>query len=244
MNRKLILVLVAGVLLLSACSKLAPTRPPVTRTIAVDVPAGMKNAEVDAAIESHAPGTISLRRDGWYFGIYELYVGSKREDLADKLKQHMAGKPSTQIYLQADSGLEFKEVIQALDVARTAGITSAALIVRAEGKNALHRLTVELPPQPDPEATIEKPNPLALEVQVTGEGKLSLNNEPQGTIDEPKLATTITNGLQNRTSDRDKSVTIRGTHISKYATIARIIDAVKGAGASSIVLQLYDVPVE
>lgn len=240
MNRKVIFVLITGALLLPGCSTLAPTRPPITRTITVEVPEQMKNAEADAAIETEAPRRISLRPAGWYFGIYELYSGSKRDDLAAKLKQRMAENPTSQIYLQADSRIEFSEVASALDIVRGVGIKSAALIVRPAGKNALHRLTVELPPQLDPEAPLEKPNPLTLEVRVNGEGILSLNKEPQGTIDEPKLATTIANVLLTRTANMDKTVTIKATRTSKYQTIAQVIDAMKGAGAGPIVLQLDD----
>src|SRR5688572_11518165 len=70
---KLALGLISGALLLSACSKLGPTRP----TISVDVPEGMKNAEADAAIEAEAPRTISLRPDGWFVGTYEVDAQSK-----------------------------------------------------------------------------------------------------------------------------------------------------------------------
>ena len=240
MNRKLTLGLISAALLLSACSNLAPTRPTSTRTISVDVPEGMKNAEADAAIEAEAPRTISLRNDGWFLGIYEVASQSKRMDLEDKLKQRMAENPTSEIYLKADMEMEFAEVASALDIARGVGIKSAALIVRPEGKDALHRLTVEWPPQLKPNALIEKPNPLTLEVRVTGAGILSLNQEPQGTIDEPKLANTIANVLQNRTSGMDKTITIKGTQTSKYAMIVRVIDAVKGAGAGPIVLQLDD----
>jgi biopolymer transport protein ExbD len=240
MNRKLILVLMTGALLLSACSNLAPTRPTNTRTIEVDVPEGIKNAEADAAIDREAPRTISLRRDGWFIGIYQVSSGSKRSHLEDELKKRMAERPGNQIYLKADGGIEFGEVVSALDVARGVGIKSAALIVRPQTKNALHRLTVDLPLLMDPNAPLEKPNPLTLEVRVTGEGILSLNREPQGTIDEPKLATTIGNVLQNRTSNMDKTVTVKGTRTSKYAIIVRVIDALKGAGAAPVVLQLDD----
>jgi biopolymer transport protein ExbD len=242
MNRKLIPVLTAGALLLSACSKLGPTRPISTRTIEVDVPEGMKNAEADAAIDPEAPRTISLRRDGWFIGIYQVTSVSKRSHLEDELKKRMAESPTSEIYLKADGGIEFSEVVSALDVARGVGIKSAALIVSPQSKNALQRLTVELPPLLDPNAPMEKPNPLTLEVRVTGEGILSLNREPKGTIDEPKLATTIGNVLQNRTSNMDKTVTIKGTRASKYALIVRVIDALKGAGASPVVLQLDDLP--
>lgn len=239
MNRKLILVLITGALLFSACSNLAPSRPEATPSIVVDVPEGMKNAEPDAAIEPEAPRTVSLRHDGWFFGTYQVSSQSKRAHLEEKLEQRMAENPSSQIYLKADKGMEFGEVASALDVARGVGISSAALIVRPEGKNALHRLTVEFPPRRGPEGT-EKPDPLTLEVEVRGEGILSLNKEPQGTIDEPKLATTIANVLKIRTSDMGKRVAVKGTRTSKYAMIVRVIDAVKGAGAGPIVLQLDD----
>lgn len=198
----------------------------------------MKNAEADAAIEAEAPRTISLRPDGWFLGIYQVASQSKRMDLADKLKQRMAENPASEIYLRADREMEFAEVASALDIARGVGIKSAALTVRPEGKDALHRLTVEWPPPLNPNAPIEKPNPLTLEVRVSGAGILSLNQEPQGTIDEPKLANTIANVLQSRTSGTDRAITIKGSPTSKYAMIVRVIDAVKGAGASPIVLQL------
>jgi biopolymer transport protein ExbD len=241
MNLKLTFALTSA-LLLSACSNLAPTRPTNTRTIEVRVPEGVKNTEADAAIEAEAPRTISLRRDGWYIGIYHVSSESKRSQLEGELKKRVAENPSNQVYLKADEGIEFGDVVSALDVARRVGIQSAALVVRPQGNNALHRLTVELPPMRDPNAPIEKPNPLTLDVRVTGEGIVSLNREPQGTIDEPKLANTVANVLQNRTSNMEKTVTVKGTRTSKYAIIVRVIDVVRGAGAARVVLQLDDLP--
>ena len=112
------------------------------------------------------------------------------------------------------------------------------------------------------EATIdgpEKPNPLMLVVAIEPDASLRLNNqENMGTVEEPeaiveKLRATFAERLKNRTysekaADRgltenekvEKTVFIKAPRGRSYGDVARVIDAVKQAGASPIGLQIDD----
>ncbi len=94
-------------------------------------------------------------------------------------------------------------------------------------------------------------NPLSLVVTINpGTRALSLNNEPQGTLDEPEA---LTNRLREIFSQRErdnvrrpnsneteKTLFIKSPTSVRYGDVVKVIDAVKAAGASPIGLQIDD----
>lgn len=115
------------------------------------------------------------------------------------------------------------------------------------------RFQAQVPAEPKPEdqQNKPKPNPLTLVVSINGpEKKLKLNTEDMGVI-------TDTSPLQNRlsqvfkdreangsfkegTNEVEKTVFIKAPRLAKYGEVVKVIDAVKGAGATPIGLQVDD----
>jgi len=117
----------------------------------------------------------------------------------------------------------------------------------------------KIPAEPIPDRRVE-PNPLTLVVAINSDSSLRLNNENEmGTIEEPeaviaKLRETFSERLKNQTYaenttlDHDltedekieKTVFIKAPRSRNYGDVAKVIDAVKQAGARPISLQIDD----
>ena len=105
-----------------------------------------------------------------------------------------------------------------------------------------------IPSEPDKDEKVD-PNPLTLVVTVKPDSTLELNQEKDlGTVAEPgkvmaELIQTFIerekNGVFRRGSNEvEKTVFIRAPRNLPYGQIARVVDAVKVAGASPIGLQI------
>jgi biopolymer transport protein ExbD len=119
------------------------------------------------------------------------------------------------------------------------------------------RFQAQVPAEPkdEPQQSKPKPNPLTLVISINGpEKKLKLNQEEMGNITDPSaLANRLSQIFKEResngvfkegTNEVEKTVFIKAPRLSKYGEVVKVIDAVKGAGASPIGLQIDDLPQE
>ena len=93
-----------------------------------------------------------------------------------------------------------------------------------------------------------KPNPLSLRVEVMRDLKLRLNSQDMGSVnDTSALSAELTKIFQQReaskitkvnTNEIEKTVFIAAPKEVKYGEVAKVIDAVKGAGAQPVGLQV------
>jgi len=110
------------------------------------------------------------------------------------------------------------------------------------------RFKALIPEPPKPDEQNAKPYELNLRVDIMKDGKLQLNGEPYGAIDDTsKLSTRLADIFKQRTDQRvykpgteevEKTVFIKAPRSSKYGDVAKVIDAVKGAGATPVGLQV------
>lgn len=94
------------------------------------------------------------------------------------------------------------------------------------------------------------PHPYTLIVNVGADSSLHLNNEPAlGTVDEPgrmveRLGTVfrerVENGVRDDSGQTPMTVFIKAPRKTGYGDVAKVIDAVKVAGAEPISLQIDD----
>lgn len=113
------------------------------------------------------------------------------------------------------------------------------------------RFKAQVPAEPKPEdQTVAKPNPLTLVVAIAKDGKVTLNNEDTGDVQDPSL---LTNKLSEQfkirenngtfregTNEVEKTVFMKAPKSVPYGNVVRVIDAVKMAGAEPIGLQIDD----
>ena len=114
------------------------------------------------------------------------------------------------------------------------------------------RFKAQVPAEPKPEEkTQAKPNPLTLVVGINrGDMKVTLNNEDAGDVSNTELLTNklmqifkdreSNNVLREGTNELEKTVFIKSPKSISYGNVARVIDAVKTAGAEPIGLQIDD----
>ena len=125
------------------------------------------------------------------------------------------------------------------------------------------RFKADIPTQRDPNEDLSKlkPNPLTLVVTISPDLQIKLNQDNLGSVNETaplaqKLAMTFKErkdqraykiGMENRgdlkEDDRiEKTVFVKAPRAAKYGDVVKVIDAIKGAGASPVGLQVDDLP--
>jgi biopolymer transport protein ExbD len=98
---------------------------------------------------------------------------------------------------------------------------------------------------------VVEPNPLSLVVTVNPANRtIQLNQQPAGTIEEPAALSDILKAEFSKrerentrnaiTGETEKTLFIKSPTTVKYGDVVKIIDAVKGAGAKPIGLQIDD----
>ena len=110
------------------------------------------------------------------------------------------------------------------------------------------RFKALIPEPPKDLPTNVKPNPLNLRVEVMKDSKLRLNGQDMGSVnDTAALSAKLSSVFQDRdankitkfgTNEIEKTVFIAAPKEAKYGDVAKVIDAVKGAGAQPVGLQV------
>jgi len=125
------------------------------------------------------------------------------------------------------------------------------------------RFKADIPTQRDPQEDLSKlkPNPLTLVVSISPDLQIKLNQDPLGSVNDTtplaqKLALTFQQrkeqraykvGMETRSDvkedDRiEKTVFVKAPRAARYGDVVKVIDAIKGAGASPVGLQVDDLP--
>ena len=124
------------------------------------------------------------------------------------------------------------------------------------------RFKADIPTQRDPNENIQnlKPNPLTLVVSITPDLQIKLNQDAMGSVnDTTALAAKLQQtfqlrkeqhaykvGMETATVSEDqkieKTVFVKAPRALKYGDVVKVIDAIKGAGANPVGLQVDDLP--
>ena len=125
------------------------------------------------------------------------------------------------------------------------------------------RFKADIPTQRDPNEDLSKlkPNPLTLVVSIGSDLQLKLNQDSLGSVnDVSPLAQRLAAVFQQRKDQRaykvgyetrtdvkeedriEKTVFVKAPRATKYGDVVKVIDAIKGAGASPVGLQVDDLP--
>ena len=125
------------------------------------------------------------------------------------------------------------------------------------------RFKADIPTQRDPNEDLSrlKPNPLTLVVTIGSDLSLKLNQDALGSVNETApLAQRLAAVFQQRKDQRayrvgyetrtdvkeedriEKTVFVKAPRATKYGDVVKVIDAIKGAGASPVGLQVDDLP--
>ncbi|MBA3319919.1 MAG: biopolymer transporter ExbD [Pyrinomonadaceae bacterium] len=123
------------------------------------------------------------------------------------------------------------------------------------------RFKALVPEEPDPnmDMTNVKPNPLTLVVSVDNSLGIKLNTDSAGSVNDPApLATRLSSIFAERRNNRaykpgyenrldlteaeriEKTVFVKAPRSLPYGDVVKVIDAIKGAGANPVGLQIDD----
>jgi biopolymer transport protein ExbD len=230
--------------------------------VPVNLPRGLKNAETDRNIDKATAVIVSLPNSG------EIYVGKERTptpkgELGYKLHQllQQLAEPDRIVYVAASSVNYYGDIVEVCNEIRRQDVDRVGLLVNNASGNIPSRFAVELPAERDPNEDISmlKPNPLTLVVSISSELRLKLNAEDSGAVNDSEPLTerlrqifqqrmeqhAYKPGFETRTdvpeSERvEKTVMVKANKAMRYGDVIKVIDAIKGAGASPIGLQIDD----
>ena len=125
------------------------------------------------------------------------------------------------------------------------------------------RFKADIPTQRDPNEDLSqlKPNPLPLVVSIGNDLQLKLNQDSAGSVNDTAVLSQRLRqvfqqrkeqraykvGMETRTDlpeeDRiEKTVFIKAPRTLRYEEVVKVIDAIKGAGANPVGLQVDDLP--
>ena len=125
------------------------------------------------------------------------------------------------------------------------------------------RFKADIPTQRDPNENIQnlKPNPLTLVVSITPDLQIKLNQDGMGSVNDPSaLAAKLQQTFQQRKEQHaykvgmegasnvpeeqriEKTVFVKAPRALHYGDVVKVIDAIKGAGANPVGLQVDDLP--
>jgi biopolymer transport protein ExbD len=125
------------------------------------------------------------------------------------------------------------------------------------------RFKADIPTQRDPNEDVSqlKPNPLTLVVSITPDLQIKLNQDGMGSVnDTSALAAKLQQTFQQRREQHaykvgletatnipedqriEKTVFVKAPRALHYGDVVKVIDAIKGAGASPVGLQVDDLP--
>ncbi|HVS80617.1 MAG TPA: biopolymer transporter ExbD [Pyrinomonadaceae bacterium] len=124
------------------------------------------------------------------------------------------------------------------------------------------RFKADIPSQRDPNEDVSKlkPNPLTLVVTISTDLQLKLNQDVMGSVNDPgALAAKLQQTFQQRREQHaykvgmetsnlpeeqkiEKTVFVKAPRALHYGDVVKVIDAIKGAGASPVGLQVDDLP--
>jgi len=230
--------------------------------VPVNLPHDAKNADIDSNVDRSNAVIVVVTSDG------KAYLGTdrsplKRDELRDKVRE-LAAKQSEEdrmVYLSVDVAADYGAVVEVCDAIRTAEVSRVGVLAFNPRDDWPARITVELPPQPNPNEDLSqlKPNPLTLVVTISADLKVKLNQDAFGSVNEleplsEKLVEIFRQrrdnlayrpGFETATNvpedERiEKTVTIKAERRIKYGDVVSVIDALRGAGVRPILLRLDD----
>jgi len=123
-------------------------------------------------------------------------------------------------------------------------------MVISPSKPSRFEAKVPAEPKPEDQNVLLKPNPNTLIVFIDKEGKLRLNQDDMGNVaDSSGLTNKLSEVFKIReqsgvfrenTNEIEKTVFIKAPRSVKYGEVAKVVDAVKFAGAQPVGLQIDD----
>ena len=248
------------ILLSVACSKGGAGQTPPDKGNTVALPRNTKNAEFDPSLKDGSALILSVPADGDFYVGKEKFPLDQLDSQISKLRQ--GSTVSAPVYLAASDTIKYDTIIRVLQQLRRQKVSEIACMVDQPDDlgSGARVFKVKIPPEAnEKDLRTLKPNPLTLRVSIASDLKLKLNQDDIGTVNDtqplsewllkifktrreqyafnPERANNPNLTFEQRL---EKIVFIKGDKSLRYGDVIRVIDAVHGARANPIVLQIDD----
>lgn len=233
------------------------------------LPTNVANAESDPSVLKESAVIVSVPMENeYYVGDKRFVREDLRSEIGKLLKPERIEVPegthdATIVYIAGGINVKNGTIVNVLRAIRTQNSKQIGLLVEPKSANgnapAILRVQVLAEPDPNEDISKLKPNLLMLVVSIASDGSLKLNQDPMGsTTDTANLSEFLTRifrlrkeqgayrpetrGRTDLTVDErvEKTIFIKADESVAYGEVIRAIDAVKGAGANPIVIQLEE----
>ena len=240
-----------------------PSVPEGQRRLAERIPAGLEHAVEDPDANKPSAFRVIMLEPGKMLLQDPDSQPIDITTLGTKVLEAMSTRTPDErvVYIAAAADIPASEVAAVIDELRRQKIETVKLLTRARAPEAgeggsfsqpavaldrVFELTIEPEPEPEREPELFRPNPLVLFVKTGDDGRPVINNEPKA--DLGMLTTVLAeifkereqNGvLREGTNEVEKSVLVElsaDKPDQKYGDFVKLVNAVKGGGASPIVL--------
>lgn len=220
--------------------------------VKVDLPRDMNNPTADPAISKASSAVIAVPNNN------EIYINKasvSKEQLGNEIKRltQQQSEDERTVYIAASAGVEYGNIVEIIKTVRTQEIDNLGLIAerRNNDSETQSRFQIKIPSKPDPNMDKNlKPNPLTLVVSISNDETMKLNNEDMGILaDTSALSKRLVEEFQRRKDNKvnrigsttvETTVFVKAPRSMVYGKIVRVIDALKGADADPIGLQIDD----
>ncbi len=184
--------------------------------------------------------------------VLKEYNDKHKNDSTTTQKNKTSVGDAKYFYLKADAGVPFSQILKVLKAVQESSPTSyrAKFVVQprtevgkfAKTPNGISVVNVDLgsPKNNNKNALPPRPNPLFLRADLAADGKITLNNQPQGKSEFPALLGSIfkereSNGVfREGMNEVEKTVTLYPAPNAKYGDVIKFIDELKVIGANPI----------
>lgn len=232
----------------------SPLAPLVPDGVSINPPSEMTASDVDPTLFLDSAVVVTVPNGS---GIYVNRAPVTLDQLSREVSRLVWGpgrsyfqqvavtKP---VYVLADIALTYGRFVAISTELRKPGVIRLALVGLRKGDGgAVGTLPLDLasPVSGFQSASSSVPDPLRLVVRIAADGRLTLNNEDQGTVVErwrlrAKLAEVFASrqpvrGFQTGTPATEKTVHIDADASVKYGDLIKIVDVIKDAGSDRIV---------
>ena len=271
-KESLTLALIALLFSVACLKKSQEINSGVPAGVNVTLPSEVANAESDPSVLKESAVIISVpAEDEYYVGDTRFNLEDLQYQIGKLMKGEQIEAPvgtsdsGRIVYLAGGRDISHGTIVNVLHEIRRRKVHHIGLLVEPKSASveapAILRVQVSAELDPNEDMSKLRPNPLMLVVSIASDGGLKLNQEPMGsTVDTTTLSQFLKRVFQVRKeqhADRqgaesrsdlpedervEKTIHIKADNPIAYAEVIRAIDAVKGAGANPIVVQLEGFP--
>lgn len=230
----------------------------------VNLPVNVKYADHEYDIEKATVTVITVTSDGKLYkrtsrdlpdGYEKIESPATQSEIPAYITKSMEDRPPDKriVYLKCDLDASFELILSLLKAIRSADVDRVGLaaIGRKNEDDPYQISPLVFPirlPAPADTTKSYRPNPLTLVAAVNDDHRVTLNNEEMGTIaNTSNLQNKLTEVFKARenngvfragTNEIEKTVFVKVVSSTKYGDLIKLLDAVRGAGAEPIGIQI------